>query len=256
VQGTAAGTGEQLLGAGADAGLLAKVAVTSAAGLHAAPLAEFAIFGLLAMAKDSDRLHAHSQRREWAPRWPMRQLAGSTVAVLGLGGVGREVSRLLGAFGATVYGVHRSAPRTPVDGVAVEVPIADLDDVLPQCDAVVATLPGTPETYGLLGTDRLGLLPNHAVVVNVGRGSVIDSQALVSALDSGGLRGAVLDVTEVEPLPSDSALWARPDVILSPHTAALTVDEDERIVDLFASNVRRFVLDQPLLNLVEVDRGY
>jgi len=256
VQGTAAGTGEQLLGARADADVLAKVAVTSAAGLHAAPLAEFAVFGLLAMAKDLDRIQEHSRRREWAPRWPMRQLAGSNIAVLGLGGVGREVSRLLGAFGATVYGVHRGAPKAPVDGVTVNVPIEDLDEILPVCDAVVAALPGTSETRGLIDADRLRLLPNHAVVVNVGRGSVIDSAALVAAPDAGHLRGAALDVTEVEPLPADSSLWDRPNVILSPHTAALTVDEDVRIVDLFAANVRRFVAGQPLLNLVEVDRGY
>jgi len=98
VQGTAAGTGEQLWGADADGSVLAKVAVTSAAGLHAAPLAEFALFGLLALAKDFDRLHELNHRREWAERWPMRQLATSTVAVVGLGGVGRAVARLLGAW--------------------------------------------------------------------------------------------------------------------------------------------------------------
>jgi phosphoglycerate dehydrogenase-like enzyme len=152
--------------------------------------------------------------------------------------------------------VHRGVPKAPVDGVTVDVLIEDLDTILPICDAIVAALPGTPETYGLLGADRLRLLPDHAVVVNVGRGSVIDTEALVAALDSGGLRGAVLDVTEVEPLPSDSALWDRSNVILSPHTAALTVDEDVRIVDLFAANLQRFVAGQPLLNLVEVDRGY
>jgi len=121
---------------------------------------------------------------------------------------------------------------------------------------VVLALPGTTQTRGLINAERLRRLPDHAVVVNVGRGSVIDTRALVAALDEGRLRGAVLDVIDVEPLPTDSPLWARPNVILSPHTAALTVDEDHRIVDLFGSNLRRFVKGEPLRNLVEVDRGY
>jgi glyoxylate/hydroxypyruvate reductase len=255
VQGTAAGTGEQLAGAAIDADLLGKVAVTSAAGLHAGPLAEFALFGLLALAKDVDRLLELNSRREWVDRWPMRQLATSTVAVVGLGGVGREVARLLGALGTTVYGVHRAGPR-PVDGVSLDISIDQLDDVLPRCDAVVLALPGTAETREFFGAERLGLLPEHAVVVNVGRGSVIETAALVAALDAGCLRGAALDVTDVEPLPQDSPLWGRRNVILSPHTAALTVDEDDRIVELFGKNLRRFLTGEPLLNLVEVNRGY
>ena len=256
VQGTAAGTGEQLSDSGADSAMLARVAVTSAAGVHAAPLAEFALFGLLALAKDFDRLHELNHRREWADRWPMRQLATSTVAVVGLGGVGREVTRLLGALGSEVYAVHRDTPRGPVEGSSVDISLAELDDVLPRCDAVVLALPGTAQTRGLVGADRLRRLPDHAVVVNVGRGSVIDTDALVAALDEGRLRGAALDVTDVEPLPAGSPLWARSNVILSPHTAALTEDEDDRIVDLFGSNLRRFVKGEQLSNLVEVARGY
>lgn len=255
VQGTAAGTGEQLAEAAIDPDLVGRVAVTSAAGVHAGPLAEFALFGLLALAKDVDRLLELNSRREWVDRWPMRQLASSTVAVVGLGGVGREVTRLLAALGTTVYGVHRADPR-PVEGVSLDVPLDQLDDLLPRCDSVVLALPGTTETRGFLGADRLSRLPAHATVVNVGRGSVLDTAALVAALDAGRLRGAALDVTDEEPLPADSPLWGRPNVILSPHTAALTVDEDDRIVALFGRNLRRFVAGEPLLNLVEVERGY
>lgn len=255
VQGTAAGTGEQLAGAAIDPDVLEKVAVTSAAGVHAAPLAEFALFGLLAFAKDVDRLLELSGRCDWAGRWPMRQLATSTVAVVGLGGVGREVARLLGALGTTVYGVHRAGSR-PVEGVSLDVSVDQIDDVLPRCDAVVLALPGTAETLGFFGAERLGRLPAHAVVVNVGRGSALETSALVAALDAGRLRGAALDVTDVEPLPPESPLWGRGNVILSPHTAALTDDEDDRIVALFGRNLRRFLTGEPLLNLVEVDRGY
>ena len=152
--------------------------------------------------------------------------------------------------------VERRSGERPVEGVTLDVSIDQLDDVLPRCDAVVLALPGTAETLGFFGAERLGRLPEHAVVVNVGRGSALETAALVVALDAGRLRGAVLDVTDVEPLPPESPLWGRPNVILSPHTAALTVDEDDRIVELFGSNLRRFLKGEPLLNLVEVDRGY
>jgi phosphoglycerate dehydrogenase-like enzyme len=256
VQGTAAGTGEQVTASGVDAGVLRRVVVTSAAGVHATPLAEFAVFGLLAFAKDIDRLLDLSDRHEWGARWPMRQLAASTVAVIGLGAVGREVARLLGAFGTTVYGVHRKEPRRVVEGVTFDASVADLDALLPRCDAVVVALPGTKHTRQLFDARRLALLPRHAVLVNVGRGTSVETAALVAALDSGRLRGAAVDVTELEPLPEESPLWGRPNVIVSPHTAALTADEDDRIVDLFCHNLKRFVRHQPLRNLVHVERGY
>lgn len=259
VQGTAAGTGEQLLSAGWSADDLARVRVTSAAGLHAEPLTEFALSGLLALLKDHDVLRQASADRQWLPRWPMRQLAGSTVAVLGMGGIGRRLAAALAALGAEVVAVRRR-PDAGSDEVSEVVDrtvgLDDLDDLLPQVDAVVSTLPGTPATRGLLDAGRLALLPPHAIVVNVGRGSVVDSGALVAALDAGRLRGAALDVTDVEPLPAGSPLWGRPDVVLSPHTAALTVEEDRRIIALFADNLARFLTGRPLRNLVDPAHGY
>ncbi len=262
VQGTAAGTGEQLRRADLPADVARLLTVTSAAGVHARPLAEFAMFGLLAFAKDVDRLLEARDQARWPPRWPMRQLARSHVLVAGLGGIGRETARLCAAFGARVTGLRRrpsagdmlDGPEIP--GVERVVGMDELDDVLRTCDAVVAALPGTPETEGLFDGKRLAMLPSHAVVVNVGRGSVVDAAALVAALDAGRLRGAVLDVTDPEPLPSASPLWRRPNVIISPHTAALTVDEDDRIVQLFAENLERWFAGGRLRNVVNAHVGY
>jgi phosphoglycerate dehydrogenase-like enzyme len=186
----------------------------------------------------------------------MRQLDRSHVVVLGLGGIGREVARLCTAFGARVTGVRRRPEGAPVPGVERIVGLDDLDKVLPSCDSVVVALPGTPDTQHLLDAPRLGLLGPHAVVVNVGRGSVVDSDALLAALEAGRLRGAVLDVTDPEPLPSSSPLWRRPDVVISPHTAALTVDEDARLAALFADNLQRWLASRPLLNVVDLNAGY
>ena len=260
VQGTAAGAGEQVAGAGLEPSQLQQVRVTSAAGLHGVPLAEFAVSGLLAMAKDHAVLRAASQAHEWRSRWPMGLLDGSRALVLGLGGIGVEVARLLAAFVVEVTALRRRPDRDDPHalpmGVARLVSLDELDEVLPQADSVVSTLPGTGTTRGLLDARRLALLPAHAVVVNVGRGSVVDSGALVAALDAGRLRGAVLDVTDTEPLPPSSPLWGRDDVLLSPHTAGLTLSEDRSITALFADNLTRFLTDRPLRNLVDPAQGY
>ena len=256
VQGTAAGTGEQVIGAGLAEDVLARITFTSTAGVHAVPLAEFALFGLLSFAKDADVLAALGRTHEWGTRWPMRRLHGSSVLVLGLGGIGREVARLCAALGCRVTGVRRQPDGSVPEGVSAVASLTDLDELLPAADSVVVTLPGTTETAGLLDARRLALLPAHAVVVNVGRGSVIDSAALAARLDARGLRGAVLDVADEEPLPAASPLWGRPNVIISPHTAALTADEDERIVELFTDNLRRCLTGSPLVNVVDPAAGY
>lgn len=260
VQGTAAGAGEQLVSAGLAAADLERLVVTSAAGVHARPLAEFALFGLLTMAKDADRLRAHQREHRWAPRWPLRPLAGQRVLVLGLGGIGQELARMLAALGVEVVGTRRAASGDrPVPAGVTRVVVDDdaaVEAELPGVDAVVSCLPGTGSTRGWLDARRLGLLPPHAVVVNVGRGTVVVTDDLLAALEAGTLRGAVLDVTDPEPLPAEHPLWDRDDVVLSPHTAALAVDEDDRIVALFADNLVRHLRGEPLVNTVSADRGY
>lgn len=158
--------------------------------------------------------------------------------------------------GATVVGVRRSTSGDLPEGVSQIVGLDALHSVLPTADVVVLTLPGTPHTRSLINAERLALLPPHAVLVNVGRGSVVDSGALAAALDGKALRGAVLDVTDAEPLPPDSTLWGRANVIISPHTAALTRNEDDRITALFADNLTRLLTDQPLRNTVNLTAGY
>jgi phosphoglycerate dehydrogenase-like enzyme len=136
------------------------------------------------------------------------------------------------------------------------VALDELAGILPEADAVIVTLPGTAQTRGLFDSALLKLLPPHAALVNVGRGSVVDTGALVAALDAGSLRGAVLDVVDTEPLPAESPLWNRPNVILSPHTAAMTIDEDDRLTALFADNLGRLLNGRPLRNLVDLNAGY
>jgi phosphoglycerate dehydrogenase-like enzyme len=162
--------------------------------------------------------------------------------VVGLGAIGREVARLGEAFGMRVLAVRRRE--------------GDLDELLPQADVVVVTLPLTDETRGLISRERVAAMRDGAIFVNVGRGGVVDEEALVEALRSHRLRGAALDVFATEPLPESSPLWDLDNVLVSPHTAALSYRENERIVELFAENLRRYLAGEELLSRIDVDVFY
>ncbi|WP_250448212.1 D-2-hydroxyacid dehydrogenase [Actinotalea sp. C106] len=249
VQTMAAGGASQVAAAGLTAEDLARVRFTTSAGVHARTLAEFAVFGLLAGAKTLPRLLELRARGEWPGRWAMGQVHEQTVLVVGLGSIGRETARLAAALGATVIGANRSPVE--VEGVQRTIGLDELAAVAPEVDALVVTLPGAPATTGLVDASVLDRLPAGATVVNVGRGTVIDEEALVAALDGGPVGLAALDVTAVEPLPAESPLWTLPNVLLSPHTAALSPHEDRRIAELTAENATRLLDGQPLRNLVD-----
>jgi phosphoglycerate dehydrogenase-like enzyme len=248
VQATAGGAGEQVRAAALTEQELARVTITSASGVHAGPLAEFAMFGLLAFARGLPRLLADTRARRWE-HYPVAELAGRTLLVIGLGSVGREVARLATAFGMHVIAINRTG-RAEVAGVEEVRPSRFLADLLPVAHAVVVTLPLTEQTRALIDVAAISRMRTGAVLVNVGRGGVVDEQALIQALQDGRLAGAALDVFATEPLPADSPLWRLPNVLISPHTAALSVHENERIVALFTENLRRYLRGDQMLSLV------
>jgi phosphoglycerate dehydrogenase-like enzyme len=250
----AAGGGGQVRAAGLSPAELERVAFTTSAGVHGGPLAEFAVFGILAGAKDLPRLIAQQRARTWSGRWAMGQVADQTILVLGLGGIGGVVARRLSDLGATVLGVSRR--NVEIDGVDRIVHPDDIVAEAPKLDAVVSTLPGTDATHHLLGGEFFAALSGGTTIVNVGRGNVIDEAALVEALDAGRAGFAALDVFEVEPLPDTSPLWSRADVLISPHTAALDAGEERRIAELFADNAGRLLDGRPLRNRVDTVEFY
>ena len=249
VQTMAAGGGAEVKAAGLTSEELERVLFTTSAGVHGRTLAEFAIFGILAGAKDLPRLQAQQAARQWTDRWPMKQVHEQTILVVGLGGIGKDTARLAKALGATVLGAKRQPE--PVDYVDEVHPTANLTELVARADAVVFTLPGTAETEGLYGAELIAATKPGAVIINVGRGTVIDEPSLIAALHSGHLASAFLDVLAVEPLPTESPLWAMPQVVISPHTAALSPHEDRRIAELFAENLRRLLDGRELLNVVD-----
>ncbi|MFC7431066.1 MULTISPECIES: D-2-hydroxyacid dehydrogenase [unclassified Agrococcus] len=250
----AAGGGSQVKAAGLDAETLERVTFTTSAGVHGAPLAEWAVLGVLAGAKDVPRLERQRRERSWDDGWAMRHVEDMTVLVVGLGGIGTQVAARLGALGATIWGTTRTGQAVPhVDRL---VPADDLAEAASQVDAIVLTLPGTARTEGLVGDAVLAGVRPGTILVNVGRGTVVDEDALVRALDDGRIGYAALDVTAVEPLPQHSPLWSHERVLLSPHTAALHEEEPARIVALFADNARRLLDGEPMRNVVDTVEFY
>ena len=254
VQATAAGAGEQVRAAKLTSEELAQVTVTSSSGVHAGPLAEFCMLGLLTFVKDLPRLQADQRARSW-DHYPMAELRGLTLLVVGLGKIGLEVARLAKSFGMRVIGINRTGESDSCD-VEETHDLSALSDLVAIADTVVISLPLTDETRGLIDADAIAAMKPTAIVVNVGRGGVIDEDALTEALHQRRIAGAALDVYATEPLPAQSALWELPNVLLSPHTAALSVHENERIVTLFAENLRRYLRHEELLSRVNTEGFY
>ncbi len=230
------------------------ITFTTAAGVHAVPLAEFALAGVLYFIKELPELARRQAARSWE-RYTARQLAGKRVTVVGLGQIGRKTCEVFTALGAQVTGVARAADATGVAAAQV-IAVDELDAVLPGSDVIVLCTPLTPQTRGLLSGRRLRLLPPGAIVVNVARGPVIDEPAMIAALADGHLGGAFLDVTAVEPLPASSPLWDMPNVVISPHSASTVDAENALITDVFCDNLRRWLDGAPLRNVYSRDKGY
>jgi phosphoglycerate dehydrogenase-like enzyme len=251
VHATSAGAGEWVRAAALPPEVLERVAITTSSGVHAVPLAEFAILGLLAVAKELPRLIEDQRAKAWPEvRRPFRELRGQTLFLVGLGDIGREVARLGKALGMRTVGFRRTQGPPPAGVDEVHGP-SRLVELAGRADAMVVSLPLTGQTAGLIDRAVIERLPPSCIFVNVGRGGVVDEPALVDALRDRRIAGAALDVFATEPLPPDSPLWILDNVLVTPHAAALSARENERIVELFVANLRRYLDGQPLVNVVE-----
>ncbi|MGA8114181.1 MAG: D-2-hydroxyacid dehydrogenase [Actinocatenispora sp.] len=223
--------------------------LTTSATVPAVAVAEFAWMALLALAKDAVRLAWQHRECRWALP-DARLMAGSRLVLVGLGRIGSEIARRATAFGVRVTAVTRRGLPSPLADRVVT-PDA-LPEVAATADHLVLAAPSTVETRRLVDGAVLDALPAHAVLVNVGRAGVLDTEALVRALEAGRLRGAMLDVHDTEPVPPDSRLWSVPNLWLTPHGAYRFPGEEAAVADLFADNLATFLAGGPLRNQVEV----
>ena len=252
VQSTSAGIGQfvKRLGYGETTDWV----FTTASGVHARPLAEFAMMAMLMFAKNFVYLRQQQDAHEWQ-RYCAKELSASTLAIIGLGKIGREVARIAKSFEMTVIGNRRN-PHLPVHNVDTLFGADDLQPLLEQADYLVLATPHTPETENLIDAKAIATLPKGAVIINIARGLVIDQPAMIAALETGHLGGAALDVFNPEPLPPDSPLWDMPNVIISPHSASTAESENAKITNLFIANLKRYLNGEELLNTLDVERLY
>lgn len=249
------------------------VVITTASGIHAPNIGQYVMAQMLAWAHRIPRWLNYQSEGTWPEgRWDKfvpDELRGKTLGIAGYGSIGREIARLAKAFGMTVLATKRDARRLE----DTDYTVADSGDpagqfpariypgeatrsMISECDYVVITLPLTAKTHHLFDEEMLRAMRQNAFLVNVGRGEIIDEDALVRALKKGWIGGAGLDVFSTEPLPADSPLWKLENVIISPHVSGFTKHYDERATDLFAENLRRYLGNRALLNVVDREQGY
>jgi phosphoglycerate dehydrogenase-like enzyme len=243
--------------------LASDAILTNSAGIHAEPIAQHVIAGVIWLLRSLDIAVDQQRQGIWDKRpftgdaSTVRELSDCRALVVGTGGIGSAIARGLSHFGAKCVGVRRRPEQGAPPGIERVVGPDALERELPAADIVVLATPATTETDRLLTRERLATLPRNAIVANVGRGSLLDEDALVDEVSSGRLRGAVLDVFTNEPLATDSRLWHLRQVLLTPHVSAVSPRRFwERQLDLFVDNWARFAAGKPMRNVVDKRAGY
>ncbi len=237
------------------------IVVTNARDVHGPVVEEHVIALAFALAKRLPQAVRYQQQKHWAQHdlWDERprprELNGATMTIVGLGAIGAPLARLAKSLGMRVVGV-REHPERGGEGADAAHGFEDLDQALSAADFIVLAVPVTPKTRHLMDAERLVLLKSDAYLINVGRGVLIDEAALVNALRAKSFGGAALDVTTEEPLPAESPLWKMQNVLITPHTAGLTEKMWERHYEHYTKNLRRFLRGEPLLWVVDKERGY
>jgi phosphoglycerate dehydrogenase-like enzyme len=232
------------------------VPLTNGRGVFAAPLGDFTVFGILFFEKAVRYFLAAQAEAKWAPR-TVGDVQGKVLGIVGYGGIGRAAAVRAKAFGIQIHALSRHPERTQAD------PLVDrsygpgeLDALIAASDYLLTAAPLTPETRGMIGPAQLALLKPEAIVINVGRGPVIDEAALIDALQNNRIRGAALDVFNVEPLPADSPFYKMDNLYLSPHCADHIPSWQDDAAQLFVDNFLRFAKGEPLQNIVDKRAGY
>ncbi len=233
------------------------VTLTNGSGVFSPPLGEFALAAMLYFAKDFRRMIRNQVAAKWEP-FDVLTISGKTVGIVGYGDIGREVAWRARAMGMRVLALKRHLPPAGSDLGPVEkmYPSGGLHEMIAACDYVVVTAPLTAETHHMISEAEFAAMKPEAVIINVGRGPVIDEAAMITALAAGKIKGAGLDVFEHEPVPAGSPLYAMENVLFSPHCADNTPDWLDNAMKFFIAQYERFRKGEPLLNVVNKKLGY
>jgi phosphoglycerate dehydrogenase-like enzyme len=257
VHSTSAGVGQLMYPELRNSG----VVVTNASGIFSVPMAEHIIGLILALARNFPDTVRQQEKAKWSQQdlWDkpqhLAEVNGTLLLIVGYGSIGREVAKRAQALGMRVWGVTRSGKGDATHAEKI-VTSAELHSVLPQADYVLLCAPETSETNSLIGAQQLTQMKRGARIINVGRGSLLDEGALISALESGALGGAALDVAQTEPLPASSPLWHAPNLFITPHTSALSDRLWHRETAMLVDLLERWFDGRELFNRVDFVRGY
>lgn len=241
--------------AGVDAllapGLRTDYLLTGVKNVHGPLLSEYVMAHILARERNIIATFQHQSKHHWE-QLPYRSLDGLTMGIVGLGSIGGLIAKTARSFGMRVLGMKRSIGK--VDHVERVFLPAERTDFLPRLDYLVLILPATPETRHFIGSAELSMMKHDAVLINVGRGSTVRQNDLISALHNGHIGGAILDVFEEEPLPEDNPLWSAPNTIITPHNAGFSFPH--QIAAIFCSNYQRYLNGLPPEYQIDFNRGY
>jgi len=230
--------------------------LTKSSGTFGIPMAEHIIGMMIALGRDFGYYYKKQFAGEWCGTWPdLLDISGSTVLVIGLGDIGTEVCNHLIGFGCKIIGFRRDITK-PHESVYDIRHLSRLQESLPEADYVIICTPGTPETEKLFGCEEFDLMKTRAIIINVGRGMIIDSYALADALNQQKIAGAGIDVTEPEPLPAGHPLWSAKNILITPHVSAATQLTAKRRVMVFIDLLKRYLTGQQMYNLVDFNAGY
>ena len=249
VQAMSSGVERMLIPAGR-----AHPAILTNVHIHAEPIAEHLFGLLLALTRKLQLAYTLQQAHTWQVPALIDVLAEKTLGILGLGAIGSRAAQVGRAFGMRILALRHTAHPSPLAEAIYTT--EQLPVMLPQCDVLMLTLPLTAETYHIIGAAELALLKPSALLLNIGRGALVDTDALVDALRSGHLGGAGLDVVDPEPLPPDHPLWALPNTLITAHYAGAHPTYAKRAATIFLDNLQRYLAGQPLVNQVDKSVGY
>ncbi|MGB8451183.1 MAG: D-2-hydroxyacid dehydrogenase [Anaerocolumna sp.] len=231
------------------------IKLTNSSGVFGLPIAEHIFSMILSYNRNLQEYAYNKLEKKWSGNPDARDFYGSTIGIIGLGDIGSEVAKRAKLWGANVLAVKRTITEVP-EYVDKLYSLEEMDEVLERADYVVLALPNTQKTKGIISEEKLKKMKPHAFLVNIGRGALIDQEALMKALKKKWIGGAGLDVTTPEPLPEDSPLWELPNVILTPHTSGCSPTNIVRRIDMFNNNLKLFMENKPLGNMVDFTEGY
>lgn len=254
LQATSSGIGQYAKRHGFDQ---SDIVLTNAAGIHARPLAEFVVWAMLSFAKDYPKARQQQRDHHWQ-RFAGSEVLEHTLAIVGLGRIGQEVAKLAKLMGMQVIGSKRRTEGLAAADLNVDelYQHSDLAALAARADYLCLVVPHTDETENMVDASILAQMKPDSVLINIGRGALVDEAALIDTLQTKRIRGAVLDVAATEPLPKDNPLWDMDNVLIFPHSASTSVQENTRLVDLFCDNMTRYLAGEPLINVIDLERLY